>query len=208
MSEDPPNGVPNHRPPASARKAIWPDDRATVRRLFHDYRQWLADHRDTTHGSEPRVRSGLALVDRLIAELPGAYGPPRGEVVLWFEGDSVVACGALRELEPEVGEIRRIFVRPDYRGPAFGLPYVRHLIDRARGLGYARLRVDTLPTMSAAIEFYQKAGFRPVAAFWPHPVRDALFFECNIGVKDRRGPRPPSRRASSPSAASPQARDR
>lgn len=152
-----------------------------VRRLFHEYRQWLADHQDSAPLSEPRVQSGLALVDQLVAALPGAYAPPRGAVLLWFEDDRVVACGTLRELEPKVGEIKRIYVRPDYRGKGFGIPFVRALIDQARQVGYERLRVDTLPTMSAAIEFYQELGFRPIPAFWPHPVADALFFECNIG---------------------------
>lgn len=168
------------QPRAFFRGASWPEDLDTVRRLFQEYRQWLADHQDSAALSEPRVRSGLALVDQLIAELPGAYGPPRGEILLWFEDDSMVACGALRELEPMVGEIKRIYVRSDYRGKGFGRPFVRALIDRARGLGYERLRVDTLPTMTAAIEFYQELGFRPIAAFWPHPVADALFFECAI----------------------------
>lgn len=165
----------------SLRKVDWPKDLDTVRRLFQEYRQWLADHRDPAPESESRVRAGLAMVDHLIAELPGAYGSPRGELLLWFEGDSVVACGALRELERRVGEIKRIYVRADYRGKEFGRPFVRALIERARAHGYERLRVDTLPTMSAAIEFYQELGFRPISAFWPHPVAGALFFEYEIG---------------------------
>ncbi len=167
-------------PRALLRSVRWPEDLETVRRLFQGYRQWLADHQDTDPPSEPRVRRGLALVDQLIAELPGAYGPPRGDILLWFEDDSVVACGVLRELEPKVGEIRRIYVRSDYRGKGFGPLFVQALIDRARGLGYERLRVDTLPTMYAAIEFYQELGFRPIAAFWPHPAANALFFEREI----------------------------
>ena len=168
------------QPRASLRRVAWPEDLDAVRRLFQEYREWLADHQDSAAASKSRVKSGLVLVDRLIAELPGVYGPPRGDVLLWFEDDSVVACGALRELEPKVGEIRRIYVRPDYRGKAFGHPFARALIDRARELGYEKLRVDTLPTMRAAIEFYQELGFRPIPAFWPHPVANALFFECEI----------------------------
>ena len=168
------------QPRATSRGVNWPKDLATVRRLFQDYRQWLADHQDPAAESAPRVRSGLALVDQLIAELPGAYGPPRGEILLWIEDGTLVACGALRELEPKVGEIKRIYVRPDYRGKTFGHPFVRALIERARELGYRTLRVDTLPTMTAAIEFYQEAGFRPISAFWPHPAAGALFFEREI----------------------------
>lgn len=171
---------PDDLPRARCRPANWPGDLDTVRGLFHDYRQWLADHRDPAPQAEPRVRSGLALVDRLIADLPGAYGPPHGEVMLWLEGDRLVACGALRELEPGVGEVKRIYVRADYRGKGFGHPFVRTIIGRARALGYRKLRVDTLPSMRAAIEFYQELGFRPGAAFWPHPAANALFFEREI----------------------------
>ncbi|HZY70204.1 MAG TPA: GNAT family N-acetyltransferase [Thermoplasmata archaeon] len=133
------------------------------------------------------MNAGLEMVDRLISGLPGAYGPPQGDVLLWFDHDDVVACGALRELGPKVGEIKRISVRSDYRGKEFGPVFVRALIDRARELGYARLRVDTLPTMQAAIEFYQESGFRPAPSFWPHPVAGALFFEFEVGTSAGRG---------------------
>ena len=167
-------------PEAKARGVKWPDDLDTVRRHFRDYREWLADHRDPDATAEPRVAAGLALVDRLIAELPGAYGPPRGDILLWFKDDSLVAIGAMREIEPKVGEIKRVYVRPDYRGPGFGKPFVRALIGRAREIGYEKLRSDTLPSMQAAIEFYQELGFRPVPAFWPNPVAGALFFERKL----------------------------
>jgi putative acetyltransferase len=159
------------------RRANWPKDLATIRKLFDDYREWIADHRDRTPAAQARVRAGLAQVDRLIAELPGAYGPPRGEVILAFADGALAACGALRELGPRVGEIKRVYVRPDHRGPGFGPRLTRALLNRARELGYERVRVDTLPTMAAAIEFYPEMGFEPVPAFWPHPVTGARFFE-------------------------------
>jgi carbonic anhydrase len=123
------------------------------------------------------VTEGLALIDRLIAELPRSYEPPKGDILLWSEGERVVACGALRELTHGVGEIRRVYVRADYRGGEFGGPFVRALIARARELGFETVRADTLPTMRGAIEFYQELGFHPVSAFWPHPAAGALFFE-------------------------------
>lgn len=179
MGEPQPPDTDTH-PRTAYRKVDWPNDLDTVRRLFQEYRQWLADHREASASARSRADAGLSIVDGLIAGLPGAYGPPRGEVLLWFEGDNLVACGALRELEPGVGEIKRISVRADHRGKGFGPRFVRALIDRARELKYRRLRVDTLSTMSAAIEFYQELGFRPIPAFWPHPAAGALFFELEI----------------------------
>lgn len=182
MGEPPPPESDTH-PGTAVRRVDWPNDLDTVRRLFQEYRQWLADHRDVSAWARSRANAGLSIVDELIAGLPGAYGAPRGEVLLWFEGPSLVACGALRELEPGVGEIKRISVRADHRGKGFGPRFVRALIDRARGLKYRRLRVDTLATMSAAIEFYQELGFRAIPAFWPHPAAGALFFELELGAR-------------------------
>jgi len=92
----------------------------------------------------------------------------------------VVACGALRRLGPKVAEIKRIYVRADHRGPGFGPRLTRALLDRAKELRYERVRVDTLPTMTAAIQFYQEMGFDPIPAYWPHPVPGALFFEYRV----------------------------
>lgn len=159
------------------RRVNWSKDIDTVRRLFHDYREWLADHRDTAASADSNVRKGLGQIDRQIAELPGAYGRPSGEIILALVQEEVVACGALRELQPKVGEIKRIYVRADHRGPGFGPRLTRALLNRARDLGYERVRVDTLPTMAAAIQFYQEMGFEPIRRYWPHPVPGALFFE-------------------------------
>jgi GNAT superfamily N-acetyltransferase len=186
--------VRDQRNPASyhgttLRRVNWSTDMGTVRRLFEDYRQWLSDHRDTADSADSSVKIGLEQIDSQIAALPGPYGPPRGEIILAFEREEVVACGALRELEPKVGEIKRVFVRADHRGPGFGPRLTRALLDRARELGYERVRVDTLPSMAAAIQFYQQMGFIPIPAYWPHPVPGALFFEFKV-----RKPRPASRR--------------
>ncbi|MCI4317224.1 MAG: GNAT family N-acetyltransferase [Thermoplasmata archaeon] len=159
------------------REAVWPSDLKTVRRLFLEYRQWLADHRETTASGERRAQKGLAMIDQQISDLPGDYRPPRGEIILAFARTDLVACGGLRWLGPKIAEIKRIYVRPDHRGPEFGPRLTRALLDRAGELGFERVRVDTLPTMTAAIQFYQEMGFHPVPAYWPHPVPDALFFE-------------------------------
>ena len=173
-----PKGVsPESHPGTTVRNVNWSEDLDIVRRLFQDYRQWLADHRDGAASAGPHVKTGLGQIDKLIAELPGAYGPPRGEIILAFAQEEVVACGALRELEPKVGEIKRVYVRADHRGPGFGPRLTRALLRRARELEYERVRVDTLPTMAAAIQFYQELDFHPIPAYWPHPVRGALFFE-------------------------------
>lgn len=171
------------------RRVKWSAELDTVRRLFRDYREWLADHASPAGRGAP-VPVGLTRFDQVIAELPGAYGPPHGDVILAFNHAEIVACGALRQWTPKVGEIKRIYVRPDHRGPGFGPVLTGALLVRARELGYERVRVDTLPTMAAAIQFYQKMGFKPIAAYWPHPVPGALFFEWNAAEDTVSRPKP------------------
>lgn len=167
------------------RRANWSADLGVVHALFQDYREWLAAHQESPGPSDGAVPIGLAGLDREIAELPGVYGPPRGEVILAFKEDELVACGALRELKPKVGEIKRVYVRADHRGKGFGPRLTQALLDRARELGYDRVRVDTLPTMTAAIQFYQEMGFLPIPAYWPHPAPGALFFEYALSTPGR-----------------------
>ena len=170
----------------SLRAVVWSKELETVRRLFQGYRDWLADHGDPAALSGSHVPAGLAEFDRIVAALPGVYGPPGGDVILARKHSRVVACGALREWAPKIGEIKRIYVRADHRGPGFGPILTGALLARARELGYERVRVDTLPSMSAAIQFYQKMGFKPIPAYWPHPAPGALFFEWNESKERRR----------------------
>lgn len=167
-------------PGTTLRTVRWGEEIETVRRLFKDYRAWLAAHVEPTPASALKSAPGLAIVDKLIAELPGAYGPHRGDVILAFAGGEVVACGALRELAPRLGEMKRVYVRADHRGPGFGPRLTQAVLDRAKELGYAKVRVDTLASMTAAIEFYQEMGFVPTPAFWPHPAPGALYFERTL----------------------------
>jgi putative acetyltransferase len=159
------------------RAVDWSRELETVRRLFRDYREWVAEHRDPDPSADANVKTALAEIDRQIDALPGAYGPPRGDVVLAFVGDTIVACGALREWEPKVAEIKRIYVRADHRGAGFGPILTGAMLDRARALHFERVRVDTLPNMAGAIGFYQDMGFKPIPRYWPHPDPGALFFE-------------------------------
>jgi len=161
------------------RRVDWSGDLDLVRRLFQDYRDWLWSHADPASATSARNMAARAAFDGIIGGLPGAYGPPTGDVVLAHLRSNLVACGALRLCESKVAEIKRIYVRPDHQGPGFGPILTGALLERARELGYERVRVDTLPKMSGAIQFYQAMGFKPIPAYWDNPVPGALFFEWN-----------------------------
>lgn len=159
----------------------WAVDGERVQGLFQQYRQWIADHADTSEAATDRVRQGLSLLDGLIGRLPETYGPPNGDILLWYEKDDLIACGAIRPVAPGIGELKRVYIRDDYRGEEFGKPFVRAHIARARELGLQRLRSYALGSMTSAIDFYQELGFRRIPAYWTHPASGTVFFERDLG---------------------------
>lgn len=119
--------------------------------------------------------------DRELANLPGDYAPPDGRLLLAVEDDQLAGCIALRKLEPGVCEMKRLFIRPAYRGKGLGRLLVESIIDEARQLGYTRMRLDTLPgRMDPAIALYQSIGFLEIDPYYENPVADAKFMQLEL----------------------------
>lgn len=155
-------------------------DVAAARELFREYRQWHIDHREENGLDERVLKVGLGYLDQEIESFPGEFAPPRGALVLALRDGSPVGCGALKPLRRTVGEIKRVYVRAPARGHGLGLRITRTLLSLARKRGYPRVVLDTLPSMTAAIAMYRKLGFVPTAAYWAHPVSNALYFEYRL----------------------------
>jgi ribosomal protein S18 acetylase RimI-like enzyme len=115
-----------------------------------------------------------------LATLPGDYARPAGRLLLAFRGDEVVGCGALRPLSSDLCEMKRLYVRPAFRGKGAGRAMIDAVISSAREIGYKRMRLDTLPSMGAAIAIYRSLGFREIAPYRANPVPGALFFELDL----------------------------
>jgi len=116
--------------------------------------------------------------DEELKNLPGSYGPPSGRLLLALRGDHAGGCIALRCLEAEVCEMKRLYVRPDDRGYRIGRMLVERLIAEARAIGYKRMRLDTVGSaMKDAIELYRKIGFKEIAPYSSIPVESALWME-------------------------------
>jgi len=177
------------RNPTSVRRARLPRDLGAVRALFLEYRAWQVEHREVTAFDDALLERGLRYFDQEVASLPGDYAPPRGALFLAFRGTEPVGLGALRPLKANVGEAKRIYVRPEARGTGLGRRITRAILNRARTLGYVRVVLDTLPTMTAAIALYRSMGFVPIPAYWSHPFPTALFFEYRFSGPGRTSPK-------------------
>jgi ribosomal protein S18 acetylase RimI-like enzyme len=141
-----------------------------VRRLFEEYARELAiDLCFQGFGAE-------------CASLPGAYAPPRGRLLLAEADGHDVGCVALRPLDAATAEMKRLYVRPAWRATGLGRRLATTVITEAAALGYDRLRLDTLPSMRAAIAMYRSLGFREIDAYYVNPVPGALFLERALGA--------------------------
>lgn len=154
------------------RLAQTPEDVETARLLFKEYAASL----------------GFDLCfqgfDRELAGLPGEYAPPAGRLLLLVEDGRAAGCVALRRFGPDACEMKRLYVRPEFRGRSLGRELTEAAIREARGLGYARLILDTVPFMAAAIALYRALGFHEIAPYRPNPIPGALFFELRLQPSD------------------------
>jgi putative acetyltransferase len=119
--------------------------------------------------------------DQELAELPGDYAPPEGRLLLAECDAQVAACVALHKSGPGICEMKRLYLRPKFRGKGLGRVLAERIIAEARQIGYQRMRLDTVePVMKDAVAMYCKLGFKEIAPYRPNPIAGAMYMELEL----------------------------
>jgi len=147
------------------REALIPDELPAVRELFREYEASL------------NVDLCFQGFEEELATLPGKYSRPNGGIWLAVDGDRIAGCIALRPLDAERAEMKRLFVRPSFRGSGSGRKLAEQVLTEAAAAGYLSVCLDTLPTMTGAIALYRSLGFVEIEPYYSNPVKGALFME-------------------------------
>jgi putative acetyltransferase len=153
-------------------QAYRPDEIEEARRLFKEYADWL------------QIDLCFQNFEKELANLPGGYAPPAGRLLLAYENTQLAGCVALRKIDDGICEMKRLFLRDNFRGMGLGRQLIEAIIREARLIGYDRMRLDTLPPkMNDAIALYRSYGFKQTGPYHDNPVAGAIFMELDLREK-------------------------
>ena len=137
-----------------------------ARELFEEYATWL------------EVDLCFQNFDKELSELPGEYARPSGRLLLATDEQQLMGCVALRSIDDDVCEMKRLYLRKDFRGRGAGRELALAIIEEARKIGYKRMRLDTLPRrMAQAQAVYRSLGFKEIEPYYHNPIGDTLYME-------------------------------
>lgn len=123
---------------------------------------------------------GFQDFDKEMENFPGEYALPRGCLYIAMDENQPIGCVALRDLGQGICEMKRLYVKPLFRGQKVGKLLAEVIIKTARDMGYNYMRLDTIPSMKHANMLYNTLGFKQIAPYRFNPIEGATFFELNL----------------------------
>lgn len=141
---------------------------ANIKKLFIEYAESLG------------VDLSFQGFEEELNTLPGKYAEPEGCIILASVEDVPAGCVALRKINNEICEMKRLYVRNQFRSLGLGKKLANSIIEKARELGYEYIRLDTLPTMKRAQEMYREMGFYEIEPYIYNPVEGTRYLEKKL----------------------------
>jgi putative acetyltransferase len=139
-----------------------------IRELFTEYQEWLG------------VDLCFQGFDQELLDLPGKYAEPRGCMLLAREGEAIAGCVAVWPLDDGVCEMKRLYVRPPWRGRGLGRRLAVAIIAESKKRHYSSMRLDTLPQLKAALALYRDLGFSDTEAYYDNPLDGVSYLELDL----------------------------
>jgi putative acetyltransferase len=153
-------------------QATTPEHIEQARALFREYEAWFG------------MNLCFQNFDEEVANLPGKYAAPDGRLYLAFADGNAAGSIALRRLEDDICEMKRLFVRDEFRGQKIGVLLIEKVIEEARKIGYRKMRLDTFPAkMGKAVSLYESYGFRTIDPYYHNPYGETLFMEKDLAAQ-------------------------
>lgn len=147
--------------------ATSPQQMELTRKLFREYQEFL----------------GLDLCfqdfEAELNTLPGKYAHPTGAILLAWHQDQLAGCVAVRPMKGGLCEMKRLFVRPEFRGLKLGMALVKKILEVAQALGYDGMVLDSVDTLQDALRLYHQFGFRPIPPYYHNPFPNAVYLGLN-----------------------------
>jgi putative acetyltransferase len=145
-----------------------PDQLIEIKKLFREYETWL--------GFDLSFQN----FEKEVSSLPGKYTPPKGAILMASFNEHIAGCIAVRPLDKDICEMKRFFVRSKFRGYGIGKKLSEAIVEKAKEIGYAKIRLDTHNTFKAAIGIYRKLGFKEIDSYYHNPMPDVSYWELDL----------------------------
>lgn len=141
---------------------------AAAVKLFREYADWLG------------IDLAFQGFEKELSIIHEMYAPPHGALFVVYDQNEAIGCLGLRKIGDGVGELKRMYLKESYRQKGIGKMMLDAALEKARSIGYQKVRLDTLDTMSPAMRFYEKNGFSKIEAYYHNPIAGAVYFEISL----------------------------